>query len=401
MGSKWDYAINIVGAILARGCFFLVNVALSFLLSVGEYSEYGYFIGWINALSAIVFLVVDVLQKMDLSSHGYFVKNKVFLMFLCLTASLLVGSVGLVFLSSEYGFREKVLFCFGVFSISMLQVLATNYSINNKIVRFNVVQSVFMGLYLFSALFVFYLGGGVFSYVLIYLVSVFFCGLCLLFGDGFFEGGFSILGGFKAFVFGALTSHIIPLLIQSLMGLPLLMVIQYFIKNTEGGDVAISLIFLGSQLVNAINIFSSKYLQVLLPKVILTVNSEGGGAVNGCFWGYLKTMALVLLVVMVLILSGLECVDFWAKEYKSFFLLIVTFSIFNVIYWWYSDVVNAFGGARYVLASSLIWGTLVLLIFLLIWETQWMSLYLGYFLALYLSRIPCSLFLKSRIGNVV
>lgn len=341
---------NIFGAIGSRTVIFFINLIIATNYLVSDAAKYALIIGWANALSAVVFMPIgNLYRKLTLNDEkdcGAFI----------IIAACFSIIVFFVFLLSTVVIEDLFEISNQVFFLSASLSLLYFYSYvavkEGKVAIYNITL-------IFSYL----------SFVILFLLIELSIDSIVYYYTAFNFLIFSVFARVKRGdllyakeIFLKHYKYVLSLSIQSILGLPVLMVIQTYIVSLNGGDESLVIIFIYLQIFNVINIVIQKLNQIIVPKYLQLKD----GKIKFIFSYYLFSFLLLsTFLFLCLLLDG----DFYFFKIPDSLFIFIIFSFLyfiNSSSWLLLDIFNAEGAERYVEYTSYFWVLSVFLIFYLL-----------------------------------
>lgn len=347
-----DYLIHIIGALGSRFIIFFINIIIATQFAVSEASTYALTIGWANALSAIAFTPLGNLYR-KLTSGG---DNKISLFpyfFILVFFSLILFTVFQFFnfYIDAIPVEDSLFILPVLLGLSFLNFTSFVSVSKGKVVSFNLFTLFFYCISFFA----FKVTGDLKFFMVIYALSNFIVPFFVLYKVKLLFSIDEVISLWKKNY-----RYILSLSLQSLLGLPVLMMLQTYVEGVDDGALLLVTIFSFLQLFNVINIVVQKVNQIFVVRIL---NSRVS------FKLYFLYYALLFIFI-----AFLNCFyfyrdgDFIIFEIKGMPLDFFYFSIFytfNTGCWLIFDVMNARGKELLLEKTSFFWAVLVLLFFLI------------------------------------
>ncbi len=341
-------AIHIMGAISSRASVFIVAFIFSLRFDSSDFASYALDLGWANALASIAFLPLGIVIREQRAKGS--------------DVSLLSLAIGVIFLFVVAIFvniifsRDIMILTISIFIVNILSYDAIG---RNSILIYNglfiISNVVYLGLVCFSSY-------GYSDYLDIYsTVSIVFAILYII-KMNLVKPKFLLMDGFTS-IRSKLTTHIFPIGMQSILGLPILMIIQSVFNHYDDSGIIVSIIYLCTQVLNVLNIIIQRFNQIFVVKLHKLIldgeNTQFKKEVLLYFWSVPVLQFILLSFVYSLSFFGFFDVfsGFWWQV-----LLLFILSVFNYYYWLTSELSNTLGYGMKVLKSSFVWGAMCLFI---------------------------------------
>lgn len=406
---------NVFWGSISRGIFFLITLALSNKLEPTEFSEYGFFIGWVMAVAAVSSYTVSNLLKKDLRIYKEqtSLQNIVFQISQQYAQySRFILIISLVFSVPIAGiiFREYWLLFIGL-SVSASYNLFNAYfaPINQSVRAYNRINSLGFIAVLAAVLTLneYQVNQVLFIILMVYgLTHVIFVSIGVSSRNGkllkrssrFWEGWVECFRRLKS-------SNCLRLIFISIavsvVGLPTLMVVQTIIKEIDTSGKVIGYIFLATQFLNVANVVLTKFLQSSIPLYLAdsrsqkSIKSNTKGTKSHLF-DYLLLVIIMHIGISVIVYSfwALNLFDFGGIDPIGVFIFY-SLAVLTSISWFYNELCIIQGKEWELLKANLLWSLsslFMMCMFVILNVTD--ALFLTYAVSVYFSRVPSLVYLK-------
>lgn len=360
---KIEIVQNVIFGMLNRLSFFVANILLFYLLTPEEYGMYGLAWTTINTIAAVGMQPAGhgyrrelIESKWPLKNLGifYYISSLFivicsFLGYLLLTKNTMVGVSGWLLLLMS--------FCICVIAIGPYSLV-----IKGKLLQAN------QGVFLANSTYLILLFANPFNdsvsitFVITMLsLSLLVGALWILYLDyGGEQSGFCdwIRSSDRSSEF----KFMLPIVFQSLLGMPVLLLAQIVIGKEYGYD-ALGKVFLIIQISNLVGIAAKRILHIMSPKVLADKKKE---ILNQYFKYYCLACILISFLALGAFGIGRHFSESMATINMGVLSVFLAFSLINIMGWFYADILNSSGGQNMVLRANIFWAIgATLLLFIL------------------------------------
>lgn len=393
-----DLFQNVIFGMLNRLSFFFVNISLFYLLTPKEYGIYGLTWTTINTLAALGVQPAGHGYRRELIENRWPPVNLAFFYYFSSFSIVLIGFIAYLLLKNNVtSALASVNLLVMSFCICIISVGPYSLVFKRKILQAN--KGIFLANFLYLAM----------------ILVNFFSGslsikpVMLMLGVSLLLGAFWVIylecthiSDEKLNFWHWITSSdrsiklkfMLPILFQSFLGMPVLLLAQTVIASVHGLE-ALGILFLIIQISNLVGIAARKIMEIITPKVLAYRQSN----VIRRFFRYYFVACILMTVLAIACLSiasqlsnSVATIDIWT------FIVFMIFSMFNVISWFYSDILNSSGGQKIVLRSNIYWAIgATVLVFTL--QSSFTSPVLLYAFSVLGTKLFVFFYLKMQLNN--
>lgn len=398
---------QLVGAFFNRGAFFISMILLAKKLNMEEYGKLGFTLLIINSISGIIVPAMGLsfrneLPNLTIKEREEHLSINVILIFIIGSfITVLVCGYCYFFLNSYDNF-----FYLGVLYLNFLFLTYYNffnyyYAGIDDFKNFNIKTS-WIGLSLIPLIIFLQFDSSFFALVIFLLVYI-LTFINLVRGKNLFQKVRSITyENCKAYLIKRRQIYL-PIFLQSIVNLPVISIVQFFIISFTGDYFLIGIITFASQIVNLISIIVNRINSVTIPSLNKIKNNITlfrkrvlKEARNLLYVSTLGSIAIVSPLPLIISKFKPDLL-----EYTNQIMIFIIFNIITYLYWFTQEINIIINRNWLVFYSNLVWACLVIFTTFILLTLDYNFNLLTYATLIIGSRFIVIFFLLKSIFNLI